>query len=183
MASIRLPLALVYDVWWVFIQPAVFGGESVMVAVATGAGAGAALPMLLAFPRASLGTNPGYSILGLGDVVLPGLLAAFAARWDAARGVGWAQGYAVPCCAAYAAGLVATWAALAASLFGGEGQPALLYLVPATLGTVLALAAARGDLRRMWAAEPPGGGPAGGRGAGGPEAGSLLGEEGVPDDL
>lgn len=48
-----------------------------------------------------------------------------------------------------------------------QGQPALLYLVPCTLGLTLILAKARGDLRAMWAAalsatkpsEVPAGGP------------------------
>ena len=31
------------------------------------------------------------------------------------------------------------------------GQPALLYLCPLTLGAVAAVAAARGDLGRVWA--------------------------------
>ena len=35
--------------------------------------------------------------------------------------------------------------------FVAQGQPALLYLVPCTLGVSLALAHARGDLRAMWA--------------------------------
>ena len=37
---------------------------------------------------------------------------------------------------------------------GDSGQPALLYLVPCTLGTVLLLAARRRQLRDMWCALP-----------------------------
>lgn len=43
VACILLPLAFVYDVWWVFLQPAVTGSESVMVEVRSGH-AGAAFP-------------------------------------------------------------------------------------------------------------------------------------------
>jgi signal peptide peptidase-like protein 2B len=57
----------------------------------------------------------------------------------------------VPCAAGYAAGLFTTYAALWFSWFGDQGQPALLYLVPATLGTVLALGAWRGELALLFA--------------------------------
>jgi signal peptide peptidase-like protein 2B len=49
----------------------------------------------------------------------------------------------------YGAGLLLTYVALMFSWFGDEGQPALLYLVPCTLGVVLLLAAARGELRAL----------------------------------
>ena len=49
--------------------------------------------------------------------------------------------------AAYVGGL---GAAFAANAITGLGQPALLYLVPMTLGAVGAVAAARGELGRVW---------------------------------
>ena len=65
VASILLPLAFCYDIWWVFVQPLVFGGTSVMVEVATGGASREQMPMVLRVPQAnSLGTNPAFSILG-----------------------------------------------------------------------------------------------------------------------
>lgn len=51
----------------------------------------------------------------------------------------WCGGYWAPTCAAYGLGLGITYLALVYSWFGDQGQPALLYLVPCTLGTALAL--------------------------------------------
>ena len=53
---------------------------------------------------------------------------------------------------AYAFGLGIT---LVANIYGWtfngvQGQPALLYLVPCTVGSVLAVALARGDLPQVW---------------------------------
>lgn len=98
----------------------------------------------------SLGTNPAFSILGFGDVVLPGLLAVFARRFDVLHGLSWAAGYCTPCVLGYAVGLGITYLALILSWFGDEGQPALLYLVPCTLGTVALLGWQRGQLTDLW---------------------------------
>jgi signal peptide peptidase-like protein 2B len=103
-ACALLPLVLLYDVFWVFLQPRLFGGDSVMVDVATGAGGGAGrpLPLLLRVPSplfglgaalaealpglpASISPGGGDSLLGFGDVVLPGMLAALARRVDVGR--------------------------------------------------------------------------------------------------
>jgi minor histocompatibility antigen H13 len=54
--------------------------------------------------------------------------------------------------AAYAVGLVA---AFAANELVRRGQPALLYLVPATLGSALLTAAHRNELRTLLAFEAP----------------------------
>ncbi|KAF8059420.1 SPPL2 [Scenedesmus sp. PABB004] len=152
VACVLLPLCFAYDVFWVFLQPLLTGGgPSVMVAVAGGAGLPEFLPMLLRVPRLS---GPpilagGYSLLGFGDVIIPGLLVALTRRLELA---GWAPSYYVASVMGYGAGLLLTYVALLLSWFGDAGQPALLYLVPSTLGGVLALAAARGELRALLAA-------------------------------
>jgi signal peptide peptidase-like protein 2B len=64
----------------------------------------------------------------------------------------------------YGAGLLLTYVALMFSWFGDEGQPALLYLVPCTLGVVLVLAAARGELRALLQAGEDGSGSGNGSG-------------------
>lgn len=51
--------------------------------------------------------------------------------------------------AGYATGLILTYLALCFRIGGSSGQPALLYLVPCTLGTMVILALIRGDLRSL----------------------------------
>ena len=149
VASILLPMAFLYDVWWVFLQPLVTGGDSVMIVVAQGGGA-EQLPMLLEVPHKALGDVQAYSMLGYGDIILPGLLAVFAARFDAARDLPWRCGYFVPVVAGYGVGLLLTYVALAFSIGGSQGQPALLYLVPCTLGCIALLGWWRGQFLELW---------------------------------
>jgi signal peptide peptidase-like protein 2B len=192
VACILLPLCFAYDVFFVFLQPLLFGGgESVMVEVARGAGADEMLPMLLRVPRLSGPpiARGGYSMLGFGDVILPGLLVALMRRVDIDARRPWPRGYFAPTVVAYGAGLVLTYVALAFSWFGDQGQPALLYLVPCTLGTVLALAAARRELGPLWRAGDGGGGgpgsewalllPGGGGAGGGGEDAAEFGSGGA----
>ena len=92
------------------------------------------------------------------DVILPGLLAAFAARFDAAAGcAAWHRGYFAPVVGGYGVGLVLTYAALAFEIGGSQGQPALLYLVPCTLGTLALVACWRGQFWELWGATLEGG--------------------------
>lgn len=110
--------------------------------------------------------------LPLPDVVLPGQVVSLARLVDVEMGLCYATGYFVPTLIAYALGLLATYTALYYEVGGTEGQPALLYLVPATLGTMLVLAAWRGHLGVLWRAEL--GGEGGGEGG---EVGRRLLEE------
>lgn len=127
------------------------------------------LPMLFTIPRVG-DYMGGASLLGLGDVVLPGLLVSFAARLDAAKrliafhpnqtinndvdntGVyhAWRMafgGYFVPIMIAYGVGLMM---ANVAVYLMQMGQPALLYLVPCCLGTMVALALKRNEIGELW---------------------------------
>merc|ERR1712226_180307 len=68
-----------YDVFWVFGSKSVFG-SNVMVSVATGVEA----PIKLMFPRDLGGCGIlRHSMLGLGDIVVPGIFFAFLAKFDA----------------------------------------------------------------------------------------------------
>nr|GEW21091.1 signal peptide peptidase-like 2 [Tanacetum cinerariifolium] len=49
--------------------------------------------------------------------------------------------------------LLVTYIAL--NLMDGHGQPALLYIVPFTLGTFLSLGKKRGDLKILWSSGEP----------------------------
>ena len=215
VGTILLVLVFFYDVFYVFLSPYIFG-TSVMVDVATGgiaqgealncykypsdhkcSGSQAPLPMMLVFPWV-LDYRGGFSMIGLGDIVLPGLLISFASRYDGAKfltrkvsemsssssgnaneenGDGSAaasedmeyiptvnrkqalvngmkdffknmkKGYFGPMMVAYAVGLSAAYAAV----YGMErGQPALLYIVPACLGTMFVLGKRKRQLSDLW---------------------------------
>ncbi|KAI7839759.1 hypothetical protein COHA_006563 [Chlorella ohadii] len=97
VAAVLLMGLLAYDVFWVFGSPAVVG-ENVMLQVATSDVVTG--PIRLLFPRipGSIGeaANFPFSLLGLGDVAIPGLLACLALRYDASRVVDLrARGFAV----------------------------------------------------------------------------------------
>jgi minor histocompatibility antigen H13 len=222
VAGVLLCGLLAYDVFWVFGSPAAFG-DNVMLKVATSDAL--VSPTRLIFPRlpGSVGeasTFP-FSLLGLGDIAVPGLLACLALRYDASRAIdmkargvaaasaiqdaidsldatatgdeiAYATGdaaiaayeriadleleqrnrtmgasesgstetvynvsdavlyqrhYFVPVMAAYVVGLGIAFGVNAVTKLG---QPALLYLVPCTLGAVAAVAASRKDLDKVW---------------------------------
>merc|ERR1712054_248590 len=77
-----LPIGLFfYDIFWVFGSKSVFG-SNVMVTVAKGVEA----PIKLMFPRSYAGCGEhNHSMLGLGDIVVPGIFIAFLAKWDAVK--------------------------------------------------------------------------------------------------
>ncbi len=157
----------VYDVFFVFLTPFLFGGSSVMVAVATAGqpepvanpacycrlnptaaecGDGERMPILLTLPR--VGWGGGEALLGLGDIVLPGLLISLAVRYDTEGFHGlWRGKYWLSCMVAYALGLAAANAAVVGT---GQGQPALLYIVPCILLAFLVRAWQLGEVPLVW---------------------------------
>jgi minor histocompatibility antigen H13 len=140
-----------YDIFWVF-------GTDVMVTVAKSFDG----PIKLLFPviLPTLEEKGKFSLLGLGDIVIPGLFVALLLRFDAVRAkVPLLRGldrsvfsspYFLVNVACYALGLVAT---VVVMYFFNAAQPALLYLVPACLGGSLAVATARGELSVLFAYE------------------------------
>ena len=79
-AVLLLSLLFVYDIFFVFGSPYVFPqGKSVMVEVATSMD----LPNKLGMPRLLAAEGRG-SMLGLGDIVVPGLYLTFLSNLDAA---------------------------------------------------------------------------------------------------
>ncbi|XP_031404949.1 signal peptide peptidase-like 2 [Punica granatum] len=146
VASVLLSCAFLYDIFWVFISPFFFK-DSVMVAVAKGENSGGgSIPMLLRVPRIS---DPfgGYDMIGFGDILFPGLLVCLLFRFDRSNKRGVLNGYYFWGVVGYACGLLFTYLGL--YLMDGHGQPALLYLVPCTLGLSLVLALIRGELRLL----------------------------------
>lgn len=108
--------------------------------------------MLLKIPR-MFDPWGGYSIIGFGDILLPGLLIAFSLRYDWLAKKSLRAGYFLWTMIAYGLGLFITYVAL--NLMDGHGQPALLYIVPFTLGTLFMLGRKRGDLKKLWTTGEP----------------------------
>ncbi|XP_057756364.1 signal peptide peptidase-like 2 [Arachis stenosperma] len=133
--TVLLSCAFLYGIFWVFVSKWWFH-ESVMIVVARGDRSGEdGISMLL-------------SIIGFGDIILSGLLVAFSLRYDWLAKRNLRSGYFVWAMSAYGLGLLLTYVAL--NLMDGHGQPALLYIVPFTLGTFLLLEKKRGELNLLW---------------------------------
>lgn len=129
---------LFYDAFWVF-------GTDVMVTVAKSF----EVPIKLVFPQDLLekGLSAGnFAMLGLGDIVLPGIFIALLLRFDNSLSRK-TNVYFYSTFFAYFMGLLATM--LIMHLFN-HAQPALLYLVPACVGTPLLLALVKGDLKALF---------------------------------
>lgn len=145
-ASILLAGLFVYDIFWVFGSKSVFG-SNVMVSVAKQFQG----PIKLIFPQFPGATASNTSMLGLGDIVVPGLFVALMLRFDVRKVSIDAPfptrlPYFFGAIIAYFAGLVATYVAL--TVFKAA-QPALLYLVPCCLLTALAMAAVKGEFSEL----------------------------------
>ncbi|PON84568.1 Peptidase A22B, signal peptide peptidase [Trema orientale] len=152
VGTVLLGCAFLYDIFWVFVSKKVFH-ESVMIVVARGDRSGEdGIPMLLKIPR-MFDPWGGYSIIGFGDILLPGLVVAFSLRYDWLANKTLRAGYFLWAMLAYGLGLLVTYVAL--NLMDGHGQPALLYIVPFTLGTFLTLGKKRGDLGILWNSGDP----------------------------
>ena len=150
IATILLSTAFFYDIFWVFISP-LFFKSSVMVKVATYQHKGNindTLPVILQFPRINdIFHSP--MILGLGDIALPGLLISYLLRFDYNMKFQsfYKNGYSIPSICGYAIGMLLTDINL---IIMQKGQPALLFLVPCTLGTTLYLSYKRKHFKYLW---------------------------------
>ncbi|KAL1427046.1 hypothetical protein MTO96_017790 [Rhipicephalus appendiculatus] len=151
LLSLLLMLLLVYDVFFVFITPFLRANrESVMVEVAKGSGVREVLPMVIKFPRIyrsgySKCFQLKFSILGLGDILAPGMLISYCHTFDL-----FALGrrfYFYIACVSYGMGMVATFLALELMR---NAQPALLYLVPFTIIPTITTAWYKGHLFAIW---------------------------------
>ncbi|XP_062357655.1 signal peptide peptidase-like 2A isoform X3 [Cinclus cinclus] len=148
---ILLGLLLLYDVFFVFITPFITkNGASIMVEVAAGLfGSSEKLPVVIRVPRlehsaSTLCVLP-FSLLGFGDIIVPGLLVAYCRRFDVQTRS--SSVYYISCTIAYAVGMVLTFIVLALMKMG---QPALLYLVPCTLITSALVAWRRKEMKKFW---------------------------------
>jgi hypothetical protein len=147
VSTILLLVFFFYDIFWVFLSPYLFG-KSVMVAVATQASM--SLPILILFPHIF---TTGFTMLGLGDIVLPGLLLTYLLRLDHHNSqTGRTSHYFPLALGLYVVGLML---AMIAVIGMNRGQPALLYLVPCTLGAAFFEGWRRGELHQLWHGPPP----------------------------
>ncbi|XP_075744668.1 uncharacterized protein LOC119184211 isoform X4 [Rhipicephalus microplus] len=151
LLTLLLSLLLVYDVFFVFITPLLrVNRESVMVEVAKGGSLQESLPMVVRFPRFVKGKYHAcfprkFSMLGLGDILAPGLLLSYCHAFDLLS-LG-RRFYFYISCFAYGAGMIVTFTALHLMHMA---QPALLYLVPFTLVPTVVTAWYRGHLFAIW---------------------------------
>uniref|UniRef100_A0A8C2Z5D8 Signal peptide peptidase-like 2B n=1 Tax=Cyclopterus lumpus TaxID=8103 RepID=A0A8C2Z5D8_CYCLU len=151
--TLLLSVLFIYDVFFVFITPFLTkSGESIMVEVAAGPSDSSVhekLPMVLKVPRLNFSPlalcDRPFSLLGFGDILVPGLLVVYCHRFDILTQS--SRIYFVACTIAYGIGLLITFVALAVMQMG---QPALLYLVPCTLLTSLTVALWRRELPQFW---------------------------------
>jgi len=131
-----------YDIFWVF-------GTDVMVTVAKSFDA----PIKLLFPKHLFAETLEFSMLGLGDIVIPGVFIALLLRFDASRSANkrtFSKTYFYTCYAGYFLGLVTTIGVM--HVFKAA-QPALLHLVPGCIGSSLLLAILRGEMNLLLAYE------------------------------
>uniref|UniRef100_A0A7S2NNJ0 Uncharacterized protein n=1 Tax=Cyanoptyche gloeocystis TaxID=77922 RepID=A0A7S2NNJ0_9EUKA len=141
VATVLLIAVFFYDIFWVFFSRPIFG-DNVMVHAAQ-----IELPIKLLCPV------PGsFTMLGLGDIVLPSLLIAFNMRMDQDRRRAWYSGYWFASLVGYTVGLVACYLALAIT---AHAQPATIYLNPGILIPTLILAWKRGELSELWKGKKP----------------------------
>lgn len=87
-----------------------------------------------------------FSVLGLGDVVIPGIFVRFMAELDKILKPQ-NFSYFTAAAVAYAVGLSVCFGV---NEITHAGQPALLYLDPACVGSALACGAANGQLEEVW---------------------------------
>ena len=154
-----LALLFFYDIFFVF-------GTDVMLTVAKGIDA----PIKLQFPKDYSGEKPSYSILGLGDIVIPGIFVSLCLRFDFLKALDtnklekliekndnpmkYLVETAINCDKSYFKAvnigyLLAMVCTIVVMLVFDHGQPALLYLVPGCCFAVLGTALMKGEYRKL----------------------------------
>jgi len=173
VASLLLFCLFLYDIFWVFYS-ANFFGDNVMVTVAVKEAVNPTalvtetlnLPLQVV-PTIQLPTKLiwGDMILGNGDIVMPGLLVAFAARFDRHKATIMGKmtpsslnaiqsstpGYFLLALIGYSIGLVVS---MVMAFTFNSPQPALLYLVPCTFFPFGVVGLKRRELGELWRGPP-----------------------------
>ncbi|XP_021730076.1 signal peptide peptidase-like 1 [Chenopodium quinoa] len=185
VCAMLLACLFMYDIFWVFYSERFFGANvmvSVATQQASNPVHTVAnslslpglqlitkkleLPVKIVFPRNLLGgVTPGehaadFMMLGLGDMAIPAMLLALVFCFDhrkrAVNPIDFASSrghkYIWYATSGYAVGLVT---ALAAGILSHSPQPALLYLVPSTLGPIIVISWLRNELLELWEGSSP----------------------------
>lgn len=126
-----------YDIFWVF-------GTDVMMTVATKVEA--PVKFLYTAPPSDTPRSYPFSVLGLGDIVIPGLFVRLMSKVDEVLQPKNLSYFNVAT-GAYALGLLACFGA---NEMFHNGQPALLYLDPSLVGGTLACAAVNNQVTDLW---------------------------------
>lgn len=134
-AYVLLSLLFLYDIFWVF-------GTNVMVTVASQIRG----PVLFTFPQTIFGDHTDKSLLGLGDVVVPGLFISQTLIFSQ-KCVKRGNLYFFVSLCAYVCGVSMTMAVMR---FFHRGQPALLYIVPWLLISFSVAVLVCGDGKAAW---------------------------------
>lgn len=141
---ILLWLLFFYDIFWVY-------GTDVMVSVAKNLD----IPIKLLFPFLNEEGVEKFSMLGLGDIVLPGVFVSLCLKYDIDRCIqndkpkelsDFKTPYFNTCIISYIVGICATFSAM---YIFNHPQPALLFLVPACTISVGILALVRGEIKQF----------------------------------
>ena len=139
VATILLGLAFFYDIFWVFLSKPIFG-ESVMAVVASSLD----LPMKIELPLFQDSPIPRCTMLGLGDMVLPGLFISFTFKFDQQKSI---NSYYKANLIGYIMGLILCGGFL---ILMNMAQPALLYIVPCMLSSVFFVGFKRKEVKELW---------------------------------
>lgn len=134
---------LLYDVWWVFISP-LFFGKSVMEVAAKAAST--KIPAAMTAPSTPSPANQFYegaSLLGAGDIMLPGIVLDFFIRFDCSYQTNLFEFSFV----GYIFGLFLAWVMV---FVMRKGQPALLWIFPSILIPTLIRAKVTNVLGILW---------------------------------
>lgn len=132
-SSVLLIGLFFYDIFWVF-------GTTVMVSVAKNIDG----PIKVELPRNFFGESRQLSMLGLGDIVIPGFFISQMLRFSVHVGRG--NKYFRAAMYAYTASLINT---VAVMLVFNAAQPALLYIVPWLLITICIVTWIGGDFGKL----------------------------------
>lgn len=132
---VLLVLLFFYDVFWVF-------GTSVMVSVASRIRG----PVVLLFPKTIFGNHEKKSLLGLGDIVIPGIFISQTLVFSL-KAVNRGYFYFIVSVCSYILGLIVTMTVM---IMYQHGQPALLYIVPSLLISFSGAVCLKGDFHAAW---------------------------------
>ncbi|KAL4556668.1 hypothetical protein LXL04_034823 [Taraxacum kok-saghyz] len=185
VCTMLLICLFVYDIFWVFYSEWFFGANVMVAVATQQASNPVhtvanslslpglqlitkklELPVKIVFPRNLFGgvvpgnTATDFMMLGLGDMAIPSMLLALVLCFDyrkenvtsSLKGHGQGYKYIWYATCGYGVGLVT---ALAAGILTHSPQPALLYLVPSTLGPVVVVSWTRKELKELWEGMPP----------------------------